>query len=74
MDISLALQGKRVRTSRGEGLVIGRVIEFGRATRAVVQLDWIQEENPRLVDAFPLSDVEIIDETTGEPVRDLPGR
>jgi len=73
MEITLEMIGKKVTTPRGEGLVVGRIIEFGRATKAVVQIVGTRQENPRLMDAIPASDVELIDET-GDVIRDLPGR
>lgn len=74
MEISIEMIGKKVKTYRGEGLVVGRIIEFGRATKAVVQIAGTRQENPRLMDAFPASDVELVDDTVGGLVRDLPGR
>lgn len=73
MEITRELIGKKVKTPRGEGLVMGRIIEFGRATKVVVQIEGTRQENPRLVDAFPASDVELVD-AMGDVIRDLPGR
>lgn len=74
MEITRELIGKKVMTPGGIGVLVGRMIEFGTATKALVTHAWLKPETPAAVLAYPASDVELIDEATGEQVRDLPSR
>ncbi len=74
MEITPEMIGMKVWTSNGIGVLAGRVIEFGVATKAVVSFPRSRSEILPAALAFPISDVELIDEEAGELIQDLPGR